>query len=254
LRNRTIPEKYNASLNQDEQKVIAGQRIVSQYNCMGCHAVGDFGGDIDTWIEEHYDSAASKQRYYPPELTHVGEKIRPEWLRQFLKSPWKYRPAAVVRMPTFGFENAQIDRLTDYFAGMSRQAVHLSDVDYQIDPELAHIGQTLTGKDVYNCFSCHLLNGATPGDDPAVYAPDFATMRPRLQFDFIPKWIQNPVGYQKFAVMPAFLKSKDEAFPDYFEGDPAKQLNALREFIFSVGSDEIIRKQDQHLGSQDGGR
>ncbi len=253
LQGRVIPDKYNDSLNEFKKKEIAGERLASQYNCMGCHAVGDFGGDINNYIEANYDYSGSKSRYYPPELTHVGEKVRPEWLHEFLKSPWKYRPAAIVRMPTFGFDGDQLNTLANYFAGLSHVQTGISDLGYHLDPEITKIGQSLTGKDIYNCFSCHLLNGVTPGDDVAVYAPDFATMRPRLQFNFIPLWIKGPVNYQKFAVMPAFLASKDEAFPDFFGGDPQKQLDALRAYIFSVGTDEIIRKDDKHLGSADAG-
>jgi mono/diheme cytochrome c family protein len=253
LQGRIIPDKYNDSLNEFKKKEIAGERLASQYNCMGCHAVGDFGGDINNYIEANHDYAGSKSRYYPPELTRVGEKVRPEWLHEFLKSPWKYRPAAFVRMPTFGFDGAQLNTLTDYFAGMSHVQTGISDLGYHLDNDLAKIGQTLTGKDIYNCFSCHLLNGAVPGEDSAVYAPDFATIRPRLQLDFIPNWIKGPVNYQKFVVMPAFLASKDEAFPDFFGGDPQKQLEALRAYILSVGTDEIIRKDDKHIGSADGG-
>ena len=95
--------------------------------------------------------------------------------------------------------------------------------------------KVIAGPEAYNCFSCHLLNGKAPGEDRTNWAPDWRNMKARLQYDFIPKWIKNPAKYQKFAVMPGFLKTDDEAHPDYVDGKAEKQLEILRDFILSEG-------------------
>jgi mono/diheme cytochrome c family protein len=136
-------------------------------------------------------------------------------------------------MPTFNFAEKDLNTLIQYFAGMSRMNYSLTKAHYKLDAELISVGKALSGPEAFNCFSCHLQNGAKPGEDPTNWAPDWVDMSNRLQYDFIAQWIANPSLFQKYAVMPAFLTKDDEAHPGYLGGKAELQINALRQYILS---------------------
>ena len=138
-------------------------------------------------------------------------------------------------MPNFDFSNDELNVLIRYFAGMTKVNPTLSETDYAINYKHIDAAKVIAGPEAYNCFSCHLMNGKTPGDDKTNWAPDWRKMKSRLQYGFIKDWIKNPAKYQKFAVMPGFLNTDDEAHPDYLDGKSDKQLDALRDFILSEG-------------------
>jgi mono/diheme cytochrome c family protein len=238
LTNRNVPYQFDASQRERHQKIIAGQRLVAEKNCLGCHAIGDYGADITAKIDAYdHGEFGPVTQHYPPELTHVGEKIRPEWLSEYLKDPVvPYRPAVTVRMPTFGFNDDEVNTLVDYFAALSGVTPQFTGTDYELDSELIAAGARLASNDQgLACFVCHLLNGKKPGDDPSLWAPDWERVRTKLQYGFIPRWIQDPAHFQKFAVMPAFLNAPEMALPGILDGKADKQLEALRAYILSVG-------------------
>lgn len=248
LQGRKVPSKFNASERPWMQNVIAGQKLVAQYNCLGCHEVQGYGGDINPHID--VEKGSKLTQYYPPSLDWVGVKIRPEWLYNFLENPEPYRPQVNVRMPTFKFSNDELNTLMKYFAGLTKVDPKMTQAKYNLIHENIEVSKVLAGPEAYNCFSCHLQNGKTPGDNPDNYAPDWADMGERLQYDFIVEWIKNPAKYQSHAVMPGFLKSDDEAHPDYLDGKSEEQLKALRDFILSFHKDKVITKADKNAASE----
>lgn len=233
LQKKEVPLRFDAAKSGYMPQVIAGQKLISQYNCLGCHSMWDYGGEILPDIDKQM--GARLTQFYPPSLDHVGIKIRPEWLFNFLKEPFVYRPQVTVRMPTFGFTDEQTDALVDFFAGVNKVDVKLTKAEYVLSHKNLAVANILGGPEAYNCFSCHFLHGKAPGDDPANWAPDWALMTDRLQPEFITKWIKNPVAYQKYAVMPAFLNSDDEAHPDYLDGKAEKHLEVLKDYVLSGG-------------------
>ena len=46
----------------------------------------------------------------PPLLTPEGAKVQPDWLYAFLQGPITIRPWLNVRMPTFGLDDAAMER------------------------------------------------------------------------------------------------------------------------------------------------
>lgn len=233
LKMREIPQKFLAASSHHRRDVMAGQRLIAEFNCLGCHSIQGYGGEINPKIDTLMQ--AELRQFYPPALDAVGEKLKPEWLQNFLHRPIKYRPQLSVRMPSFAFTENEVATLMAYFAGLSQRDLRLSAVTPSFNVGHLKAAQVLAGPEAYNCFSCHLLNGKTPGDDPQNWAPDWVDMRSRLQYTFITEWIKNPVKYQKFAVMPGFLNKDEEAHPDYLDGKAKVQLEALRDYILFFG-------------------
>lgn len=235
-----VPERYDASKTAYAKSHLAGQKLVAQYNCMGCHNIYNFGGDIQKSIDAYTmgddDFAAPKIQYYPPSLDHVGMKIRPEWLYDFLDNPKPYRAAMIARMPTYDFSEDEINTLIDYFAAMDKVNPEYTETNYKLSQERIKVGQFLASNDVYQCFTCHIKNGQTPaGKGRDDWAPDWAKMHDRLQYDFIPLWIQNPVAYQQHAIMPGYLQEDEPMLSQYYNGNHDELLDALRDYILSVG-------------------
>ena len=85
------------NLTEKELILETGRRLITKYNCKGCHHVEGEGGIIQKYIEA--------KALYPPPLElgdyHVGERIKGSWLFSFLKNPTIVRKWVKVRMPTF---------------------------------------------------------------------------------------------------------------------------------------------------------
>lgn len=256
LTNRTVPYVFDASQKERHQKIIAGQQLVAEKNCLGCHAIGNYGAEITANIDA-IDAAefGPMTQHYPPELTWVGAKIRPEWLSEYLADPSvPYRPAVSVRMPTFGFDETQTNTLIDYFGGLANVTPQFTDTDYVLNPELVSLGGLLASNDKgLACFACHLLDGKKPGDDPSVWAPDWSKVRGRLQYGFVPEWIKDPAHFQKFAIMPGFLNAPEAALPGILDGKADKQLEALRAYILSVGDKRSYEETKSDSGVETNG-
>jgi cbb3-type cytochrome oxidase cytochrome c subunit len=83
------------------------------------------GGGILPALAKHFEEekgwppeeAPDKARVLsPPFLIREGWKVQPPWLFSFLKKPVTLRPWLEVRMPTFGFADAEARVLAEYFA------------------------------------------------------------------------------------------------------------------------------------------
>ncbi|MEN8200668.1 MAG: c-type cytochrome, partial [Thermodesulfobacteriota bacterium] len=98
-----IPREYVKPLSEPAAAKVAGERLVQESNCLGCHRIGEKGGNIG------------------PDLSFQGERINPQWMTDFLQKPTKIRPVGVepTRMPTFGFSAREAEQLTAYFADLS---------------------------------------------------------------------------------------------------------------------------------------
>lgn len=64
--------------------------------CHGCHAIGNVGSPM------------------APNLSHIGRKHGPDYLRQWLRDPQSLRPSA--HMPALELTDADIDTLARYLS------------------------------------------------------------------------------------------------------------------------------------------
>ncbi|MCA9248221.1 MAG: c-type cytochrome, partial [Planctomycetales bacterium] len=54
--------------------------------------------------------------WVPPPLMDQGRKAQTPWMADFLKEPYRIRPAVVLRMPKFNFSRVQAEAIAEYFA------------------------------------------------------------------------------------------------------------------------------------------
>lgn len=146
----------------------AGASLYGESFCASCHAVQNaagnvVGGDVG------------------PELTRIGSKAKPEWLRAWLRNPRVYD--AGTAMPHYRFTDQQVSLLAG-FLGNKADADLLANVhlDAATPEQIAH-GRLLVTE--YGCASCHEVNGIKKPDN---FAPELTRIgsKPLTQIIFLP--------------------------------------------------------------------
>jgi mono/diheme cytochrome c family protein len=146
----------------------AGAVLYGESFCSSCHAVQNAAGNL-------------VGGNVGPELTRVGNKLKPEWLQAWLHNPRGYDPGT--GMPHYRFNDQQIGLLSGYLQNKT-DADFLANV--HLDPatpdQIAH-GQTLV--QTYGCASCHEINGIRK---PENFAPELTRIgsKPVNQLIFLP--------------------------------------------------------------------
>ncbi len=146
----------------------AGASLYGQSFCSSCHAVQNaagnlVGGDVG------------------PELTRIGNKVKPEWLLAWLNNPRVYD--ATTPMPHYRLTAPQLATLAGYMQGKT-------DTDYGANVHLtaATTQQVAHGKlliSTLGCAACHEINGVAK---PENFAPELSSIgsKPRAQIVFLP--------------------------------------------------------------------
>jgi len=154
--------------NQKAPDPTAGASLYGESFCSSCHAVQNaagnvVGGDVG------------------PELTRVGNKVKPEWLRAWLRHPRVYDSGTA--MPHFRFTDPQLTLLTS-FLGNKTDSDLLANVhlDAATPEQIAH-GKLLVTE--YGCASCHEINSIKKPDN---FAPELTRIgsKPLTQVIFLP--------------------------------------------------------------------
>ncbi len=123
------------------EAIAAGEFTVKTVGCLACHSVDGLGND------------------FAPNLDSVGSKVKPNFLRQWLRDPKSYDPKTV--MPSLRLTDKEIDNIVAYL--MSRKASTPSpavtvttygNFTEEIDPK---VGESLIR--TYGCFGCHNIPG-----------------------------------------------------------------------------------------------
>ena len=217
------------------RNIEAGRRVTYAYNCRQCHQLEDTGGFIDTLITE--------TAMIPPIITGEGKKVQEPWLHDFLSSPSTVgqpnaiRPWIKTRMPTFGFADEDISKVTKYFLGLSDQELELRDYRaYRPDPELLPIGGKIFSD--FQCMKCHPTGAAIPKPGEAStadLAPNLTKARDRLKPEWIVEWLNDPNKLQPGTRMPTFFPDGQSPLPDVLGGDAHRQEMAIRDYVISIG-------------------
>jgi mono/diheme cytochrome c family protein len=159
----------------------AGASAYGESFCASCHSIQNaagllVGGDVG------------------PELTGIGTKAKPEWLRQWIRNPKAYDPGT--KMPHFRFNDKQLSLIAGFLASKNNPdfvaSVHLDGATAQ---------QTTHGKLLVTemgCANCHEINGLHKSED---FAPDLTLVgsRPLAKIIFLP-------GMPR--ALPAYIEAK----------------------------------------------
>lgn len=180
------------------QAFIAGRRLVTRYNCQGCHLIEGKGQAIRT--------AIANPGLLPPNLAAQGARVRADWLFDFLHDPSQVslRRWLKVRMPTFGFSDEEANTIVAYFAALDGRDTFLS--PHQPAPQR----ELVVGEEVFNLLQCAKCHEAPTADaDLATLAPELNLAAGRLRHDWVPSWIKDPQTWIPGTQMPTNFQRLD---------------------------------------------
>jgi len=257
LTKEKVPLESVRRLTAREEAVEVGRRLVRDYNCQGCHILDGQGGAILESIafnlekegksEEEAQSLAPS--FGPPIIDGEGDKVQPDWLFAFLKSPEPIRPWLAVRMPTFHLTDQEASQLVSHFAAKDKRTFPFETFDRR-PPAGGDLkaAMTMFSPDYFDCWNCHQQGARKPQGPPEGWAPDLTLAARRLNPDWISRWIQDPQKLMPGTKMPTFYDPADpkgSAPPDVLGGEPDLQIEALTQYVFTLG-----QKRAAAMGTQ----
>jgi mono/diheme cytochrome c family protein len=177
-----------------------GRALVAYYNCRGCHRIEGSGGAIAEHLE--------RKTFAPPTLEGEGARVQHSWLVRFLRQPTTLRPWLEMRMPAYGFSEAEANALANYFAAVA--GVRADDESLDAAPaETAARGLRRIAH--FKCAQCHPSGSELPKDvDPENLSINFMMAKSRLRPSWIKQFLARPkaiVGTQ--TRMPAVFYTTD---------------------------------------------
>ena len=207
--------------HSDPQPGREGLELIGRYECNRCHAIdgvdppdahADCVGCHRDITRGTFDAPADaladwRPRVEPlsqtPSLRHVGERLRRDWIAEFLAHPHDVRPALVQTMPRLDIGAREARSIAIYLAPSVGEPAGF---------DAADIPQ---GRALYverGCAGCHAFGGsgiAATASHPL--APDLRFARDRVRLDRLVAWIRDPAALDPDASMPAADLTEPEA-------------------------------------------
>jgi len=210
-------------------------RTMAALNCFACHSRDGIGGPERTRSEYFGvigEADLGDEGRIPPHLTKVGDKLKPEWLREVLLRSGKVRPYMATRMPRFG--DANVGHLLTAFeqADNSKELKVLAEASARD----AKFGRKLVGREGLTCISCHTFGKYKSLGVPAM---DLTQMAKRLQKDWFQRYLLDPVSLRPGTRMPTFWPEGKAANKEIFDGDTDRQINAIWAYLSRGAEAEV---------------
>lgn len=217
------------------------------------------GGHFTEWLVNRLSagdlSKISKARQSsPPPLVLEGLKVQTPWLFKFLKNPGRIRNETVLRMPRFNMSDAEARAFANYFAAVDGAKYPYQEIPQTEAAYAAKMNRMYqakfakdSGKDTdylseswmlfgkfKACRQCHSIAGdELKVTDPTqlTHGPDLNTrVAARFRPDYLDAWLQSPDWVLPYTAMVGPTAAPE---PDYFNGDPNIQVQALRDAILN---------------------
>jgi len=223
---------------------LAADLTLHALNCVACHERDGKGGP-DAGRKPYFqgDHNLGDTGRYPPPLTGVGGKLRPEWLANVLTErpaakgadlftthysgePYRIRPYLKTKMPHYGPAVADLAKLL----GVADARAPLK---FEGGDDTA--GRKLLGtQGGAGCITCHRW-----GDRPSlgVQGPDISNIAARLQEGWLKEYLINPAGYRPGTLMPSFWPGGKSFNSTILGGDTDKQIAAIYKFAESANGE-----------------
>ena len=206
---------------------LAADLTLQALNCIACHERDGRGGpDVARKPYFQGDHNLGDTGRYPPPLTGVGGKLRPEWLAKVLAGENRVRPYLKTKMPQYGAATAELGKLL----GVADARVALK---FEGGDDTA--GRRLMGtQGGAGCITCHSW-----GDRPSlgIHGPDLSNVAARLQEGWLREYLINPAAYRPGTLMPSFWPAGQSFNPSILDGDTDKQIASIFKFIESANGE-----------------
>ena len=238
-----------SALKFDCASEFAERQIVSM-RCTACHArdgdesllIQGLDAQVQALHEKYPNPPAKEGEAWaadqrPPMLTWAGEKLRPEWMREFISGEVKYKPRYYLRarMPSFA---ARADWIATGLAEEHGYPPSLPP-DPKPDPALTEAGRMLCGKvpnQGFSCVQCHAAAGEPPFAPFEAPSIDFEHVAERLRHNYYLRWMHDPLRIDPNSKMPRFDDAEGKTALPAFNGDAQKQFEAIWNYLLEGDS------------------
>ncbi len=197
------------------------------FNCIACHDRAGLGGIAPERkaLFAGTQPEMGDQGRVPPPLTHVGAKLKPEWISEVLLRGKRQRGYLDASMPQFG--DANVGHLVDLFGKVDElEAANIPAVaDVQ---ESKNAGHRMIGVGGLSCIACHDFNGQKSG---GVSALDLVTVTERLRKNWFHLYLREPSRFHPLVIMPTYWPDGKAVLPTLLGGDAGRQIEALWLFL-----------------------
>jgi len=224
---RAALKLFLAKKDEAASPKLAADLTLQALNCVACHERDGLGGP-DAARKPYFqgDHNLGDTGRYPPPLTGVGGKLRPEWLAKVLAGENRVRPYLKTKMPQYGAATAELGKLL----GVADARAPLK---FEGGDDTA--GRKLLGtQGGAGCITCHRW-----GDRPSlgIQGPDISNIASRLQEGWLREYLINPAGYRPGTLMPSFWPGGKSFNPTILGGDTDKQIAAIYKFAESANGE-----------------
>ena len=217
--------------------IYAAQRELQRSGCTNCHSNGTAEGAFAKRILSFVPLGTDQTLHdlAPPNLAGIGEKLNVKAMQSVIDGKTRARPWMALRMPIFGEENvkglgASLAARDGIGAASSLEADATAEVP--VSEEDIEIGRQLIGRTGLNCVSCHDIRGIP---SIGVRGPDLANVAGRVREEWFHAWLSDPQRFTPGTRMPSVFFGGKSAAPQFLDGDPERQINALWAYL-SQGS------------------
>jgi len=230
----TVAASKKAGMDARTASLAEGRKLITRYNCQGCHLIEGQGHAIKAVIKD--------TTMLPPNLAAEGARVQSEWLFSYVHDPSqvRMRPWLTVRMPTFDFTDDQLNSVIGYFSAREKRRAFTS------EPPVASARNLAVGEVAFNMFQCAKCHpagaaaAAAAGGATGDLAPSLLLAHDRLRHDWVPQWIKNPQFWIPGTRMPS-------NFP---EMEPGKFMSPVAQAIDSPTYAAQKQKMLQYFSSE----
>ncbi len=220
---KALPTAEKQPLDDKQQL----NKALVTFNCLACHERTGLGGIAPERNASFTGTreALGDQGRLPPPLTHVGAKLKPEWITELLLRGKRQRDYLDAAMPQFG--EANVGHLVDLFGKVDT-------LEAATFPKVANIqasknaGHEMMGTTGLSCIACHDFNGQKSGGAGAL---DIVYATERLKKNWFYLYLREPARFHPTVIMPSYWPGGQSALPDILGGDATQQIEALWTYL-----------------------
>ncbi len=208
-------------------------------DCLACHTRDGRGGpDPARRVFFTGDPSIGDTGRYPPPLTGVGARLKPEWLAGVLRGEApRVRPYLDTAMPCFG-------------AATEGLAERLAEADARDLPGLPQgdieAGRVLLGTaGGLNCITCHRWGERR---SLGIQALDLSDLHLRYREGWLRQYLIDPAAHRPGTLMPSFWPGGEATNREILGGDTDRQIASI--FAFAAQGEGAPAGYPEHLAGQ----